>query len=98
MEAYLTKWVPPRGHSLPTSTEREGSLMKQHGAWQAGLLRQGFILTHGPVLARRGNCRVAIWQVEDDADIAALTAQDPIVRAGIGHYEHFPMLQAKACS
>src|SRR4051794_21253394 len=96
MKAYLTKWVPPRDDFLPTMTEQEGRLMKQHGEWQTNLLQQGLILAHGPVIDPAGSYGVAIWQIENDADIAALTAQDPIVRAGVGHYEHFPMIQVKA--
>lgn len=31
-----------------------------------------------------------------ESRIAALIGQDPIVKAGVGYYEHFPMLQLRA--
>jgi uncharacterized protein YciI len=96
MKAYLTKWVPPRGDFLATITEREKELFQQHGDWQTGLRETSQIVAHGPVVDPAGSYGVAIWEIQDDADIAALTAQDPIVRAGVGHYEHFAMIQMRA--
>jgi uncharacterized protein YciI len=96
MKAYLTKWVPPRDDFLATITEREKELFQQHGDWQTGLRETGQIVAHGPVVDPAGSYGVAIWEIQDDADIAALTAQDPIVRAGVGHYEHFAMMQMRA--
>jgi uncharacterized protein YciI len=96
MKAYLTKWLPPRADFLATITEREKELFRQHGDWQTGLRETGQIVAHGPVVDPAGTYGVAIWEIDDDADIAALTAQDPIARAGVGHYEHFAMLQMRA--
>jgi uncharacterized protein YciI len=92
MKAYLTKWVPPRNDFLSTITEHEKDLFRQHGDWQTDLREQRLIVAHGPVVDPAGSYGVALWEIEDDADIAALTAQDPIMKAGVGHYEHFPMM------
>lgn len=94
MKAYLTKWLPPREDFLPTMTSAEQELMQQHGAWLTGMMDKGLV-AHGPVIDPAGGYGVALWQIGDDADIAALTAQDPIIVAGIGRYEHFPMVQLK---
>lgn len=96
MKAFLTKFIPPRADFLPTMTPRELDLMKQHGAWLNGLLDQRLVVAHGPVMDPKGGYGVAIWRIADDQDIAALTAQDPVVVAGIGHYEHYPMMQVAA--
>lgn len=96
MKAYLTKWVPPRADFLPTITKREEDLFRQHGDWQNGLRETGQIVAHGPVIDPTGSYGVAIWEIDDEADITSLTAQDPIVAAGVGHYEHFPMMQMRA--
>ncbi|NOW48564.1 uncharacterized protein YciI [Novosphingobium sp. SG751A] len=96
MKAYLTKWIPPRADFLPTITEAEQALFQQHGDWQTALRKTGHIVAHGPVADPAGPYGVAIWEIEDDADIAALTAEDPIVKAGVGHYEHFPMMQMRS--
>ncbi|MEA9557559.1 YciI family protein [Xanthomonas nasturtii] len=96
MKAFLTKWIPPRADFLPTMTEQEAGQMQAHGAWLEDHLHNGRIVAHGPVLDPAGSYGVALWQLQDDQDISELTAQDPIIRAGIGHYAHFPMLQLKA--
>lgn len=96
MKAYLTKWVPPRDDFLKTITEHEKELFQQHAKWQSDLREARQIVAHGPVVDPAGGYGVAIWEIEDSADITELTAQDPIVQGGVGHYEHFPMLQMRA--
>ena len=35
---------------------------------------------------------MAIWEVPDDADVAAICAADPVIKSGQGfHYELHPM-------
>ncbi|GJJ01679.1 hypothetical protein RugamoR64_22170 [Duganella rhizosphaerae] len=92
MKYYLCKFIPPRANFLATMSADEQQWMKQHGAYLNQLLAQGVIVAHGPVLDPSGAYGVALYQIGDDDDIAALTATDPIVRNGVGHYEHHPML------
>lgn len=95
MKAYLTKWIPPRPDFLETISDEEKALFQQHGDWQTELRKTRQIVAHGPVADPAGPYGVALWEVEDDADIAALTAADPIVKSGVGHYEHFLMMQLR---
>ncbi|MGV2164957.1 YciI family protein [Agrobacterium sp. 16-172Ci] len=95
MKAYLTKWIPPRPDFLQTITDEEKALFHQHGDWQTELRKTRQIVAHGPVVDPIGPYGVALWEIEDDVDIAALTAEDPIMKAGIGRYEHFPMTQLR---
>ena len=43
-----------------------------------------------------GGYGVSLYQIADDQDIEAVTSEDPIVKNGAGHYEHYPMLHPKA--
>ena len=43
-----------------------------------------------------GGYGVSLFQIEDGQDIEAFTSQDPIVKNGVGRYEHFKMLGLKA--
>jgi uncharacterized protein YciI len=95
MKSYLCKYIPPRADFLATMTEEERAWMGQHGAFLDDLLEQGVVVAHGPVIDPAGGYGVSLYQIDDDRDIAALTARDPIVRNGVGHYEHFPMLHLK---
>ncbi|VXC70904.1 conserved hypothetical protein [Pseudomonas sp. 8Z] len=96
MKYYLCKFVPPRPNFLGTMSVDEKALMEQHGAYMNGLLDQGLIVAHGPVIDDGDGYGVSLYQIADDQDIASFTSQDPIVKNGIGHYEHFTMASLKA--
>jgi uncharacterized protein YciI len=91
MKYYLCKYIPPRDDFLATMSDQERAWMQQHGAYMDGLLEEGVIVAHGPVMDPAGGYGVSLYQIADDADIAAYTSQDPIVKNGAGHYEHHPM-------
>jgi len=96
MKYYLCKYLPPRSDFLATMTDDEKIWMGQHGAYLDELLAKGQIVAHGPVMDPSGGYGVSLYRIEDDQDIEALTAQDPIVKNGVGHYEHFKMLHLHA--
>jgi uncharacterized protein YciI len=89
MKYYLCKWLPPRIDFLATMSDDEKTWMGQHGAFLDDLLAKGQIVAHGPVIDADGGYGVSLYRIEDDQEIEAITAQDPIVLNGIGHYEHF---------
>ena len=93
MKTYLTKWIPPRADFVTTATDAEKDLLQQHGAWLNAMMADGLIVAHGPVMDPAGGYGVALWTLDDDRDLAGVVAQDPIVRAGVGHYEQFTMLK-----
>jgi hypothetical protein len=46
----------------------------------------------GPVAAPQGAFGVGLWEVPDDADVAAICAGDPVIKSGSGfRYELHPM-------
>ena len=92
MKYYLCKFVPPRADFLTTMSAGEQHAMQQHGAYLNELLGQGLIAAHGPVMDPDGPYGLSLFRIDDDQDIAALTANDPLIAHGIGHYEHHPML------
>ncbi|CAN7648745.1 YciI family protein [Rhizobium rhizogenes] len=96
MKYYLCKYIPPRANFLATMSADEQQWMKQHGAFLDGLLSEGKIVAHGPVMDPAGGYGVSLYQIADDQDIQAITSEDPIVKNGAGHYEHHPMLHLKA--
>ncbi|WP_369933019.1 YciI family protein [Xanthomonas tesorieronis] len=92
MKYYLCKFIPPRSDFLVTMSADEASWMKQHGAFLDDLLAKHVIIAHGPVIDDTGGYGVSLYRIADDEDIAAFTSQDPIVKNGVGHYEHYVML------
>ena len=96
MKYYLCKFIPPRADFLPTMSVDEREWMKQHGDYLIELLEQGVVVAHGPVMDPAGGYGVSLFQIADDREISVLTAEDPIIKNGVGHYEHHPMLQLKS--
>ncbi|AVE03791.1 hypothetical protein CYL20_04230 [Pseudomonas palleroniana] len=95
MKYYLCKFIPPRIDFLSTMSAEEKGLMQSHGEYLNSLLEKGVIVAHGPVLEPPAGYGVSLFQLEDDQDVASFTAEDPIVKNGIGHYEHYPMPSLK---
>lgn len=96
MKYFLCKFIPPRADFIATMSDHEKALMKQHAGYLNQLLDKGLIVAHGPVVDEAGGYGVSLYQIDDNDDIAAFTSEDPIVKNGIGHYEHYKMLQLKA--
>jgi uncharacterized protein YciI len=96
MKYYLCKYIPPRADFLLTMTDEEKVWMAQHGAFLDDLLNKGQIVAHGPVMDPEGGYGVSLYQIADDQSITVITSEDPIVKNGAGHYEHYPMLHLKA--
>ncbi|MET0268565.1 MAG: YciI family protein [Duganella sp.] len=92
MKYYLCKFVPPRADFLTTMSADELAWMTQHGGYLNALLAKNVIVAHGPVIDDSGGYGVSLYRIADDEDIAAFTSQDPIVKNGVGHYEHYVML------
>lgn len=92
MKSYLCKFIPPRADFLATMSADEKTWMGAHGAFLNDLMGKGIIVAHGPVMDPAGSYGVSLFQIEDGQDIDAFTSQDPIVKNGVGHYEHFAML------
>ncbi|ASU38900.1 hypothetical protein hmeg3_11800 [Herbaspirillum sp. meg3] len=91
MKYYLCKFIPPRPDFLTTMSADELNWMKQHGAFLDDLLAKGVIDAHGPVIDENGGYGVSLYRIADNEDITAFTSEDPIVKNGVGHYEHYTM-------
>jgi uncharacterized protein YciI len=98
MKYYLCKFIPPRANYLATLTSDESEWMKQHVIYLNTLLDQGIIVAHGPVIDDNGGYGVSLYQIPDDQDISSLTSEDPVIKNGVGHYEHYTMLHLTAHS
>jgi uncharacterized protein YciI len=96
MKYYLCKFIPPRANFLGTMSADEQEWMAQHAAFLNDRLDQGLVVAHGPVIDDGDGYGVSLYRISDEQDIAALTAEDPIVKNGVGHYEHYTMLHLAA--
>jgi uncharacterized protein YciI len=95
MKFFLCKFIPPRRDFLQTLNPDERALMTQHVAFMDDLLDERVIVAHGPVEDPVGAWGLSLYQVQDDEDIVAITANDPMVERGGARYEIFPMQRLK---
>src|SRR5690348_12262015 len=92
---FFTKLIPPRPSFAQDMSDEERRLMGEHGAYWTRLAEEGIALFFGPVADPTGVYGICITQAESAQDIDQLTANDPVIRAGI-HFtvETHPMLNA----
>jgi uncharacterized protein len=79
---FLIKLIPPRPSFALDMTEEEKRLMQQHVVYWTGLAEQGVALLFGPVLDAAGPYGIGVVEVENEEDLKALTANDPVTRSG----------------
>jgi uncharacterized protein YciI len=92
MRTFFCKLIPPRPTFMQDMTEAEAALMREHVAYWRGLLDSGQAVAYGPVDDPQGGYGIGIVAVEDEADIDALGANDPTVKADRGfRFEALPM-------
>jgi len=65
--------------------------MGRHAEYLTTLLKDGSGVAFGPVFDPAGVFGLGIIEAADESEARALTDADPVVVAGIGRYEIFPM-------
>lgn len=89
---YFMLWsTPPRTTFPHDMTEEERNIMMQHIAYWTDKQNQGIALVFGPVLNPTAPHGLAIIEVENEAQVPKLVAEDPAVMAGIMTTEFYPM-------
>ncbi len=92
MKYFLCKYLPPRADFLANMNADESEWMRQRTVFLNLLLAEELIIAHGPVMDPSGGYGLSLYVIPDDQDIAAITALDPLMHHGAGHYEHHPIL------
>jgi uncharacterized protein YciI len=73
-------------------SEAEAKLMQEHAAYWNDRMDKGQVVTFGLVADPNGPFGIGIVEVEADADVEALTTNDPTIRANRGfRFEVYPM-------
>lgn len=91
MKRFLLKLIPPRPTFAEDMTEAERNVMREHVSRWKDLAEKGIAVVFGPVLDPRGAWGVAIVEVADEADAHALVPNDPVIKAGLGTIQVYPM-------
>lgn len=95
MPFFVCRLVAPRPSFAFDMSEAERALMGRHGAYLRQWAEEGSAILFGPVNDPKGPWGLGIFDVEDEAKMQAIAAQDPIIQANTGFsYEILPMMQA----
>jgi uncharacterized protein YciI len=94
MKYFLCKLIPPRPLFGMDLTEEETKAMREHIAHWTKAMEKGTVIAFGPVADPKGFWGVGIVQVEDESELEDLTANDPVIQAGLGfHHEVYAIPQ-----
>jgi hypothetical protein len=92
MRYFYCKLHAPRPNFALTLTPAELKLMQDHGAYLRAFVEKRWLVAFGPVADPQGFFGLGVWEVPDDVDVAALSAEDPVIKSGLGfRYEIHPM-------
>ncbi len=76
-------------------TETEQKLMQEHATYWKELADKRIAIVFGPVSDPKGAWGVGIVEVDNEADVQALSKNDPTVKSGMNfRFEIYPMPQA----
>jgi uncharacterized protein YciI len=84
MMTFFCKLLPPRPTFTLDISEAELKLMQEHAVYWRGLMAKGLVVAFGMVADAAGAYGVGIVEVESEADVQRLTANDPTIRSGQG--------------
>lgn len=84
---FLIKLIPPRPSFAQDMTNDEKQLMQRHVAYWTELAETGVALLFGPVSDPAGSYGIGIVEVEQEQQVAVLTANDPVTKLG-GQFKH----------
>lgn len=93
MQVFYCKLVAPRATFVQDITAAEAATMGQHAVYWKRLIEQGTkVFALGLVLDPAGGFGIGIVEAADEAEMRALTDNDPAITAGIGmRYEIHPI-------
>jgi uncharacterized protein YciI len=92
MKHYCCRLLTPRASFPADMTAAEQALMQAHVAYWRERMGEGRVVVFGPVSDPSGPWGLLVLQLPDDMAPAALTGDDPVIRAGIGfRFEVHPM-------
>ena len=92
MTYFFCKLIPPRLTFSKDMTPIEADVMRQHVAYWTSLAERGVTIVFGPVADPSGGYGIGVIEAKDEAEMRALQADDPAIKAGIGHrYEIYLM-------
>jgi len=90
--AFVFRLQAPRPNFALDMTEAEREIMTRHAAYWQPLIDSGQMVVFGPVLDSTGSSGLGVVEAEDEGELRAFAAGDPVVTTGTAHIEMGKML------
>jgi uncharacterized protein YciI len=92
MATFVFRLQAPRPTFALDMSDEEREIMGRHAAHWQPLIESGQMAVFGPVLDDTGSWGLGVVEAEDEEELRAFAARDPVVTTGTGHIEMGKML------
>ncbi len=92
MATFVFRLKAPRPTFALDMTDEEREIMGRHAAYWQPYLDSGRMVVFGPVLDDTGSWGLGVVEHEDEDELRAFAAGDPVVTTGTAHMEVGKML------
>jgi uncharacterized protein YciI len=92
MTTFVFRLQAPRPTFALDMTDEEREVMGRHAAYWQPLVQAGRMVVFGPVLDGTGSWGLGVVEADDEDEIRAFTAGDPVVTTGTATIEVGTML------
>jgi uncharacterized protein YciI len=92
MDTYVFRLKAPRPTFALDMSEDERAIMRRHAAYWQPLVESGQMVVFGPVLDSSGSWGLGVVQADDEDELRAFAAGDPVVTTGTAEIELGKML------
>ena len=92
MDTFVLRVRAPRPTFALDMSEEERAVMGRHAAYWQPVIEEGRMVVFGPVLDSTGSWGLGVLEAEDEDELRAFAAEDPVVTSGTAELEIGKML------
>ena len=92
MPTFVLRLTSPRPDFALTMSDEEREIMGRHAAHWQPFIEAGRMVVFGPVLDGQGSWGLGVLEADDEDEVKAHAAGDPVVTTGTGTIEVDTML------
>jgi uncharacterized protein YciI len=93
VSTFVLRLLAPRPTFAVDMTDEERAIMGRHAAHWQPYLESGRMVVFGPVLDDDGSFGLAVVEADDEHELRAFAAADPVVTTGTAEFRFGTMLQ-----
>jgi uncharacterized protein YciI len=92
MSTFVFRLIAPRPNFALDMTDEERAVMERHSAHWQPFIDSGAMVIFGPILDATGSWGLGVVESDDEDELRAFAARDPVVTTGTAHIEIGTML------